>query len=392
MGKPGVKKAHKQLASLTLSQKKARIDQVLSNIKKSITELTTQKIKAEQNLAEFEHSNPVISDPSVIKLRSIDSIAQVLNAQFTSAGVQKDSLDKLINSKQSASDNDAAAFQAQIRSLDISSKAASQERTALASALEQSRRVVSDIQKNVLSLFKRTSADIFSAKNSIQLIQTEIQNLNKRKLLLAQNLSSAQNDLKERKLKASQELQALELQISAKEIEITGLSSNRIKSAELTASTWKDFQTKRAENWKMAEQIRILISTQVQELQQFKSKQNAIGSEISTAEQEFKKTQASIISSRVTFQNQIKKKQIEIVELGKSRDIAMQKLLSEKEILSQSAQVLSHEIVNKKNELQDIKNRKTAVELAITSVTTPAAPPTSLSTTASKTKKPSKAG
>ena len=387
MQKPGVQNAEKQLTSLTLSQRKARI-QIITNITDNITEMTTQKMQAQQQLTEFERANPISKDPAVIRLRAVDSTIQSLNSQFTFLNSKKDSLDLLITNEQAAGNRDAAAFQKEIHSLDNASRIAAQEKATVTSQREQARKVLSDIHNKALSVLSKLSTDISSVRNTLLRIETELTTSANRKQQLTQNLALAEQNLQQQKLKASQDLQSLEMQISDKEQTITSLSSENNKTAQQIASAQKDFQMNLSVLQKTMQQLETLLATQIQEVQQLKFQQTSLQQEIAAAEQEQRKQQASILSSRLSIQNQKNAKQLEISRLQKERENALQTLIQEKERLSRTASVLTQQIMDKNNELQSVNSKQTAVELAISSVMVP--PPAQSAPVASKPRDPQK--
>ncbi|NLG16696.1 MAG: hypothetical protein GX556_05130 [Fibrobacter sp.] len=370
--KPGIKNAREQINSLTLSQRRARIEQFVTNIANSITQLTTKKIQAEQGLAEFERSNPASRDPSVLRLRSIDSSMQLIRSQYTVLNRQKDSLDQLITIQRNSSYSDASAFQAQIGSLDSAGKAAANERQAFLSQVQQARKSVSEIQKNKALAQIQISQNLTASRNSIYRIENEIQRLNNHKLQLAQNLTSAQSAFENRKLNASQELQALQSQISAKEHEINALTGESAKLTQQMTTVQTEYQVNMGAIQKTAGDNHNLLSSEMQQLQQLKNRQSAIHAEIAAAEQEYRKQQTTILSSRLTLQNQIKFKLAEKDRLQTSRDQAMQSLLRQKDYLNRTAQTLTDELQRKNSQLAEVNSRQQALDLAIKQITAPA--------------------
>jgi hypothetical protein len=71
---PGVRQAEAPLSSMTMSQKRLYIDQGLAKINGDIQKQTTLKTEAEQELARYDASNQVSSDPSIRRLRELDTL------------------------------------------------------------------------------------------------------------------------------------------------------------------------------------------------------------------------------------------------------------------------------------------------------------------------------
>jgi chromosome segregation ATPase len=90
---PGVKQMEAQLASLTMSQKRARIEQVLSNIANDISKQTTLKMQAQQALAQYDTNNPLSSDPSLKRMRQLDTLLAAEQAKKAALNSVIDSSD-----------------------------------------------------------------------------------------------------------------------------------------------------------------------------------------------------------------------------------------------------------------------------------------------------------
>jgi hypothetical protein len=107
---PGVRQMSTEIASYTLAQRRARIEQVVTNIVQDIKKQTTLKLQTQQALAQYEAANPISADPSIQRYRQLDSLVAVERNQNEMIKAEIESINATIQSfKDSINSIDASA-------------------------------------------------------------------------------------------------------------------------------------------------------------------------------------------------------------------------------------------------------------------------------------------
>jgi chromosome segregation ATPase len=292
---PGVKQMDAQLASMTMSQKRIRIEQVLSNIITDISKQTSSRMQAEQALANYDANNPISSDPSLKRMRSLDTLLAAEQQKKSMLSSEIDSADYLVKVyKDSVAAIDAAAYN-EIGSFDSEYRNATAQRTEITARRDQ----LAKSQKNEYAVNSSSIATTIDRmgglRQKINTLQMEIQNAQSRSADAQNRLLAAQQKFEQGRTVASNEAGVIGNTIMAKELTIKDLTSNlqQLKSQQVLLES--NFQNEIAALRNSVAAVEQVLVIKNGELQQISNQRNSLQFEY---DNEIKKQQSAIVSLR----------------------------------------------------------------------------------------------
>ncbi|MBN1602554.1 MAG: hypothetical protein JW915_13180 [Chitinispirillaceae bacterium] len=294
---PGVKQMEAQLASMTMSQKRVRIEQVLSNIVNDLSKQTTLKTQAQQALAQYDAQNPLSSDPSLKRMRQLDTLLAAEQAKKTALNSVIDTSDLQIKVfKDSIAVIDAAAYK-EIAGIDSEYRNASAQRTEIAKRRDQADRKLKSEYAAGSSSIAAVVKQLGKVRQKAAALQMEIQNTQSRSSAAQNRLLSAQQKFEQGKAVASNEAETIGNTIMEKErvLQGTGTSLQTVKSQ--LAATESNFQNELTVLNNSILAVEQQIAAKNAELQQMNTQRNSLQFEYDS---EIKKQQSALASLRAS--------------------------------------------------------------------------------------------
>ncbi len=340
--KPGVKQASSQLASLTATQRKARIKEVRSNIAKDIISQTSLKQQASRDLATYEKSNPATNNPSIQKLQQLEQSITTLMNQGRTLTNQKDSLDALIATHTQNKNKSDAEFQKNIRTLDSTLSIHSKSSLSLSSEKSKALQSHSLKQKKDQDSLNKIIIELKNIDNRLITINREVSVSNNRKEQLKLEVANLTQLFEQQKMQASEAAQNLIGHISSKEQE-DALHSNQLQ--QLTTNHNSKVQQYLSSLNTLQNAIKPLksqllaISAQQQKL---KTQQSNLSSRLHASEKELSQKVSEINATKIRSQQQLQVLQTELQKLYTQKAQLTQALNAEEERLKKAAAVTSY--------------------------------------------------
>ncbi|NLD98307.1 MAG: hypothetical protein GX640_00400 [Fibrobacter sp.] len=229
--KDGVQQAYNQLKTLTLAQRRIRVYQVIANIDNDIIQQTAKKKQAEEALAKYERSNPMSTNPSVVKLKELDNTLTSLKNQKALISQQTDSLNDLINKQNLTINRSESLFKSKLHDLDSVLSIYTTQKNSYTTQRNQANLKNSQAQKNALATINQTLNNLKATNLRITTINTELQTANNRKEAIKTELANATEQFNQRKIRAQQDAQTTDATLAAKQQELANLS-NQIKTLQ----------------------------------------------------------------------------------------------------------------------------------------------------------------
>jgi chromosome segregation ATPase len=352
---PGLKQMEAQLTSLTPSQKRARIEQVLGNITADLSKQQTAKMRAEQALAAYDANNPISSDPSLRRMRSLDTLLATEQQKKAALSSGIDSADYLvkvykdsITALDAASYNEISAYDSEYRN------AVTQKNTLIAQRDQQAR-----TQNDEYSASSSSIASIIDRMNGVRQkiwsVEQEIQNAQSRSADAQQRLAASQQKFEQGRMVASNEAAVMGKTISEKELAIKELRDNaqllRSQQGGLESNNQNEITT--VANAIAAKNQQ--INSKNAELQQLNNQRNSLKFEY---DNEVSKQQSSIESLRSASSGNTSRRnslKAEIASLQSRRAAQLAQIQNQVTVLSSS--------INRAN--LDVENANSAYKTAL---------------------------
>lgn len=223
---PGLKQMEAQLTSLTPSQKRARIEQVLGNITTDLSKQQTAKMRADQALAAYDANNPISSDPSLRRMRSLDTLLAAEQQKKVALSSAIDSADYLVKVyKDSITALDAASYN-EISAYDSEYRNAVTQKNTLIAQRDQQIRSQNDEYSGSSSSIASVIDRMNGVRQKIWTVEQEIQNAQSRSTDAQQRLAASQQKFEQGRMVASNEAAVMGKTITEKELAIKGLTDN----------------------------------------------------------------------------------------------------------------------------------------------------------------------
>ena len=351
--KPGVKQAASQLNSLTAAQRKARIQEVRSNIDKDIITQTARKEEASKALAAYEKNNPATNNPSVQKLQQLEKTISSLQKQKEDLSRQKDSLDALIGSQTQQISKADAGFQKEIGTLDSSLSLHSRKSISLSSQRTQV------LQKHTLS--QKTSQD------SLNKIVIELKNIDNRIAALNRDIILSNNRKEQIKAETVNLTQAFEQQktqagaaaqnliglIASKEQESASHSAQLQQLTQQHGITVQELQTRLNTLRNTLQSLNSQLFTLSAQQQNLQKQQSSLNLKLHTTEQDLSKKISEINTAKIKTKQELLTLQSELQQLNTRRTQLAQSLEAEKERQKKAA--ISYNSQNTSTDYQQSK-------------------------------------
>lgn len=294
---PGVKQMEAQLASLTMSQKRARIEQVLGNIVNDVSKQTSLKMQAEQAMAQYDIQNPLSSDPSLKRMRQLDTLLAAEQAKKTALNSVIDTSDLQIKMfKDSIAAIDAAAY-SEIAGLDSEYRNASAQRSEIAARRDQTDRKLKSEYAAGSSSIAAIMNQLGKVRQKATALQMEIENTQSRSLAAQNSLLSAQQKFEQGKAVASNEAEAIGNTIMEKERALQGTGTSLQTTKTQLAATESNFQNEIAALNNSILAVEQEFAAKNAELQQMNTQRNSLQFEY---DGEVKKQQSALASLRAS--------------------------------------------------------------------------------------------
>jgi chromosome segregation ATPase len=343
---PGVRQMEAQLSSMTMQQKRARIEQILNNISNDLSKQTTAKMQADQALARYDANNPVSSDPSLRRMRTLDTLLASEQQKKSTLSSEIESTDFLVKTyKDSITALDGVAYN-EISSYDAEYRNALSQRDGVVVRRDQiSRNQRDEYAKNstsIAAIIDRMSIQ----RQKIGAIQLEIQNAQGRSADAQQRLFSTQQQFEQSKTVASNEAVSLGTTIAEKERavqEFSGEIQQRKSQLGLLESKFQNDIAGSAGSLSSLDQMVILKNG---ELLQLNTQRNSLKFEY---DNEIKKQQSSIASLRTTSLGTINRKnaiKLEVNSLQTRRSSQLIQIQNQVSGLSVSIERANRDIEN----------------------------------------------
>ncbi len=352
---PGLKQMEAQLASMTASQKRARIEQVLGNIIADISKQQSAKMRAEQALAAYDANNPVSSDPSLRRMRSLDTLLAVEQQKKAALSTSIDSADYFvkvykdsITALDAASNTEISAYDNEYRN------ALNQKNTLVAQRNQQVKS-----QKDEYAVNSSTIAGIIDRMNGVRLkigsVEQEIQNAQSRSADAQQRLTATQQKFEQGRMVASNEALVIGKTITDKQLAIKGLTDNvqQVRAQQGVLETNFQNEIMMITNAIVAKKQQ--INNKNAELQQLNNQRNSLKFEY---DNEVSKQQSSLASLRTAASGNASRRnslKAEIASLQSKRSTQLSMIQNQITALSRS--------INKAN--LDLENVNSAYSAAL---------------------------
>ncbi|HEX2956115.1 MAG TPA: hypothetical protein VHO70_04770 [Chitinispirillaceae bacterium] len=351
----GLKQMEAQLASMTPAQKRARIEQVLGNITADMSKQQTAKMRAEQALAAYDANNPISSDPSLRRIRSLDSLLGIEQLKKTALNTGIDSADYLVKVyKDSLTVIDAASYN-EISAYDNEYRNAVTQKASLIAQRDQQARSQKTEYTAGSTAIAGTIDRMNGVRQKIWSVEQEIQNARSRSSDAQQRMIAAQQKFEQGRMVASNEAAVISNTITAKEQSVMGLTSNAQQAKTLQGGLESTFQN---EITSLASAVMAKdqqISLKNGELQQLNNQRNSLRFEY---DNEINKQQSSLASLRTASSANASRRNSLNAELGSLRT----KRSAQLAIIQNQVTVLSGS-VSRIN--QDIENGNNAYNIAL---------------------------
>jgi chromosome segregation ATPase len=343
---PGLKQMEAQLASMTPSQKRVRIEQVLGNINADISKQQSAKTRAEQALAAYDANNPISTDPSLRRMRSLDTLLTIEQQKRVALSSGIDSADYLVKVyKDSIAALDAASYN-EINAYDNEYRNAVTQKNSLIAQRDQLTRS----QKDEYTASSTSIAGIIDRMNVVRQkigsVEQEIQNAQSRSSDAQQRQAAMQQKIEQGRMVASNEAAVIGKTITEKELSIKGLKDNvqqlRARQGESESSIQNEVAT--ITNAIAAKNQQ--INTKNGELQQLNNQRNSLKFEY---DNEVSKQQSSLASLRTTSSGNASRRnalKTEIASLQTKRSTQLAQIQNQITTLSSSVNRANQDIDN----------------------------------------------
>jgi chromosome segregation ATPase len=352
---PGLKQMEAQLTSLTPSQKRARIEQVLGNITADLSKQQTAKMRAEQALAAYDANNPISSDPSLRRMRSLDTLLAAEQQKKVSLTTAIDSADYLVKiykdsiaALDAASYNEISAYDSEYRN------AVTQKNTLIAQRDQQVRS-----QNDEYSASSSSIAGIIDRMNGVRqkiwTVEQEIQNAQSRSADAQQRLAASQQKFEQGRMVASNEAAVMGKTITEKELSIKGLTDN----AQLLRAQQGGLESNNQNEISLVTNAIAAKNQQINsknaELQQLNNQRNSLKFEY---DNEVNKQQSSLASLRTASSGNISRRNTLNSEIA-----SLQSRRATQQALIQNQVTILSSNINRAN--TDIQNANAAYNAAL---------------------------
>lgn len=352
---PGLKQMEAQLTSMTSAQKRTRIEQVLGNIYTDLEKQQNAKARAEQALAAYDANNPISTDPSLRRMRSLDSLLATEQQKKASLSAGIDSADYLVRIyKDSISSLDAAAYN-EISAYDREYKNALTQKNSLVAQRDQQARA----QKDEYSASSTAIAGIIDRMNGVRqkiwTVEQEILNAQNRSTDAQQRLVATQQKFEQGRMVATNEAAVIGKTIAEKEFSIKSLTDNvqLVRAQQGSAEIQGQNELAAITNAIAAKNMQ--LNSKNGELQQLNNQRNSLKFEY---DNEVSKQQTSLASLRTASSGNASRKnslKAEIVSLQSKRSTQIALIQNQISTLSNS--------INKTN--LDMENVNAAYSAAL---------------------------
>lgn len=329
--KPGVKQASNQLASLTVEQKRARIQEVLSNIDNDIVKQTSMKQQALQALLNYEKSNPAASNPSVQQLQKLEKTLASLQSQQQYYSGQKDSLDNLVASQSQVVNKTEAQFQKEIRQLDSTFSILSKRSIALTSKRSQKQQTYSISHQKTQNAINKIIFDLKDTDNRINTINREIVLCRNRKEQLKSELANSSQLFEQQKIQASASAQNIVNLIAKKEQEFASLSNQLQQTNIQNGQITQNLQNNLSITSSSLQSLNSKLYSATVQYQNLQRQQNNLNTQLFSSEKELSAELREISSAKAKSNQQLSTLLAQLQQLKSRKSALLETIKTETE-------------------------------------------------------------
>lgn len=323
MRRPGVKRAEAELRGQTLSQRKHSINKFLVSINKDLTRLTDLKRKNELLLAEFDRKQPAQSNPSMQKYKSLTTTCSTLEAQLNKSIHEKDSIDNLITTRQSAFDALKAESNKDVGAVESKLTVSAGEKNRLELQLKQTKAAFSNSEKLEYDKLQSISSQISTSVNGKALSERELILQKAHKIQLSKDINTAVISLSARKQKASQDIIALNTTIASNEAELANLAVKKTQLSGNEKTVYANYRAKITEFGTTNHIIADSISRLRTEIEHNKSRSSALTSALNESQTATANSLRTIKGQLEQLRRQLTDKRTAIMVLNKNKTDAI---------------------------------------------------------------------
>jgi predicted nucleic acid-binding Zn-ribbon protein len=321
MSNPEIKHMQGQLTSLTMAQRHARIEQVLSNIMEDISKQTTLKLQTEQTLAQFDAANPINNNPSIQRYRQLDSLVALDKQQNELLKGQIDSIDIAIRSHNDSIMNIDASARNEIVLYEKAINSAITQKSAVVAKLDQIKRDALVNRTNNSASYNKVIGELAAIYQKTLALEREIGATQNQSAEIKNRITVSQQKFEQSKAAAIKEVGSLDMQIIEKENTISKLSAQSSQlSGQLTLLKSNIEQTF-AVSTALMSSVDQRLKVKNGELQQLYSQRKTLVSETEIVQ---KKQNSALLAHWSSLTNLQKrtiavKSQIQSLQLNRSR-------------------------------------------------------------------------
>ncbi|MDO5575524.1 MAG: hypothetical protein Q4F84_00475, partial [Fibrobacter sp.] len=320
---PGVKRAEAELRGQTLSQRKNSINKFLVSINKDLTRLTELKRKNELLLAEFDRKQPAQNNPSMQRYKDLSTTCSTLETQLNKSTHDKDSIDNLIATRQSAFDALKAESSRDIGAIESKLTASAGEKNQLELQLKQTKAAFSNSEKLEYDKLQSISSQINASTNGKASSERELILQKAHKVQLAKDINTATASLVARKQKASQDIITLNTTIASNEAELANLTAKKTQLSGNEKTVYANYRAKITELGTTNHSIEDSISRLKTEIERNRSRSSALTSALNESQTATANSLRTIKGQLEQLRKQITDKQTTLMVLNKNKSDAI---------------------------------------------------------------------
>jgi hypothetical protein len=240
--KGNVAQMEARLKAQTLFQKAAIVDSILRVVDSELLDLNSQKTQAENALGQYDRSNPLAGNPTIMRMVQLDTQIQSRSSVIQEMGMRRDSLENQLKLAEKNVKAVAAQSFLQIWAVDSSHRAQMQEIervVAQKNRLRQDSLATAKIQAAVVSQAKsevsQINLQVLACEREISALSTAIEK-NRRGILDTQEKNRLTRSM------AQQEKTRLDSIVSVKQQFVATLSTQADKARQDSVAAGRELQ------------------------------------------------------------------------------------------------------------------------------------------------------